>query len=140
MTIESSLAEIRARVEAATDGPWEWEGESDEEWPQGENSLIGRRGTNGLVLCAWGYDAYGITVDEADAEFIAASRTDLPALLAAVEAVRELADRLEWEADPANHLGEDLDYCRIATAQRIRAALTTALDADTTTREDQTHD
>lgn len=90
MTIDTRLAEIRARVENATPGPWEWDGESGEDWPQGDNSLIARQGTEEAVICAWGYDAYGITVDEADAEFIAASRTDLPALLAAVEAVREL--------------------------------------------------
>ena len=58
------------------------------------------------------------------------STTHAPALLAAVEAVRELADRLEWEADPANHLGSDLDYCRIATAQRIRTTLTAALEVE----------
>ena len=88
MTIESRLAEIRARVDAAID------------------------------------------LEPGSISHALISTTHAPALLAAVEAVRELADRLEWEADPANHLGSDLDYCRIATAQRIRTALTAALEVE----------
>lgn len=84
------LARIRARADAATEGPWEWEGESDEAWPQGENSLIARGDAEDLVIGSWGHDAYGITVDDPDAEFIAASRTTVPALLDALEKVLEL--------------------------------------------------
>ena len=120
MTIDTRLAEIRARVEAATEGPWEWAAHTTvdgDKW-----AVFHGESTSALAMNNDGWAP--------DAEFIAASRTDLPALLAAVEAVRELADRLEWEADPANHLGSDLDYCRIATAQRIRTALTAALEVE----------
>lgn len=98
MTIDTRLAEIRARAENAA-------------------SFRDERGVPTLT---------GFSIPDLSNVI----RADLPALLAAVEAVRELADRLEWEADPANHLGSDLDYCRIATAQRIRTALTAALEVE----------
>ena len=81
MTIESRLAETRAREEAATEGPWtaEYSGE------QGNCVLPpGSQSTREAVAVTRLLSA------QADAEFIAASRTDLPALLAAVEAVMEL--------------------------------------------------
>ena len=81
------LDKIEARANAATEGPWEWEGKSDEMWPQGENSLMATGGAEPeYVLMAWGYDAYGITAEcDADAEFIAHARTDVPWLLEQVE-------------------------------------------------------
>lgn len=80
MTIESRLAEIRARAENATEGPWEV-------IPTVGNAVVADDGD--------GYwtDVADRIETEADAEFIAASRTDLPALLAAVEAVTKRADR-----------------------------------------------
>ena len=95
------LNEIEARANAATEGPWEWEGKSDEMWPQGENSLMATGGAEPeYVLMAWGYDAYGITAEcDADAEFIAHARTDVPALVAALRAVLEVhkEDGNGWE-------------------------------------------
>ena len=84
MTIETRLAEIRARVENATPGPWE-------AIPTADNAVVADDGD--------GYwtDVADRIETEADAEFIAASRTDLPALLAAVEAVRELHQPVEVE-------------------------------------------
>ena len=81
------LNEIEARANAATEGPWEWEGESNEPWPAGDNSLRSVSGAkDDLVLYAWGYDAYGIeAARDADAEFIAHARTDVPWLLEQVE-------------------------------------------------------
>lgn len=86
------LDKIEARANAATEGPWEWEGKSDEMWPQGENSLMATGGAEPeYVLMAWGYDAYGITAEcDADAEFIAHSRTDVPDMAAALRAVLKL--------------------------------------------------
>lgn len=77
------LDEIEARANAATEGPWEWEGEAKAEWEEGANSLVPSRRPDDPVLYGYGYDASGIEVKSpADAEFIAASRTDVPALAA----------------------------------------------------------
>ena len=91
MTIESRLAEIRARAEAATEGPWtaEYSGE------QGNCVLPpGYQSTREAVAVTRLLSA------QPDAEFIAASRTDLPALLAAVEAVRGLHTPIERRDGP----------------------------------------
>ena len=78
MTIETRLAEIRARVENATEGPWSvYRGDRI-------GTYVTRPDLAGVAR------EWSLTWSDADAEFIAASRTDLPALLAAVEAVREL--------------------------------------------------
>ena len=80
------LNEIEARANAATEGPWEWEGEAKAEWELGANSLVPSRRPDDPVLYGYGYDASGIEVKTpADAEFIAHSRTDVPWLLEQVE-------------------------------------------------------
>ena len=85
------LDEIEARANAATEGPWEWEGEAKGEWEIGANSLVPSRRPDDPVLYGYGYDASGIEVKTpADAEFIAHARTDVPALVAALRAVLEL--------------------------------------------------
>ena len=77
------LNEIEARANAATEGPWEWEGEAKAEWELGANSLVPSRRPDDPVLYGYGYDASGIEVsNDADAEFIAHARTDMPALVA----------------------------------------------------------
>ena len=82
------LDEIEARTNAATEGPWEWEGEAKSEWEMGANSLIPSRRPDDPVLYGYGYDASGIKVENpADAEFIAHARQDVPALVAALRAV-----------------------------------------------------
>ena len=88
MTIESRLAEIRARAGNATHGPWtaEYSGE------QGNCVLPpGYQSTREAVAVTRLLSA------QADAEFIAASRTDLPALLAAVQAVMALHGPVQVE-------------------------------------------
>ena len=82
------LDKIEARANAATEGPWEWEGEAKAEWEEGANSLVPSRRPDDPVLYGYGYDASGIEVKTpADAEFIAHARTDVPALVAALRAV-----------------------------------------------------
>ena len=77
------LDEIEARANAATEGPWEWEGEAKAEWEIGANSLVPSRRPDDPVLYGYGYDASGIEVKTpADAEFIAHARQDMPALVA----------------------------------------------------------
>ena len=81
------LDKIEARANAATEGPWEWEGEAKAEWEIGANSLVPSRRPDDPVLYGYGYDASGIEVKSpADAEFIAHARTDVPALVAALKA------------------------------------------------------
>ena len=85
------LDEIEARAHAATEGPWEWEGEAKAEWEIGANSLVPSRRPDDPVLYGYGYDASGIEVKTpADAEFIAHARTDVPDMAAALRAVLKL--------------------------------------------------
>ena len=77
------LDEIESRANAATEGPWEWEGDAKAEWEIGANSLVPSRRPDDPVLYGYGYDASGIEVkNPADAQFIAHARTDVPALVA----------------------------------------------------------
>ncbi|MEU3219986.1 hypothetical protein [Streptomyces sp. NPDC006971] len=75
---EQRLAEILARAEAATPGPWcadEWEIYQGTEYVPGVSAWIGEtcRGTSTPEQ------------DRADASFVAAARTDVPELAAAVQ-------------------------------------------------------
>lgn len=94
MTIESRLAEIRARVEAATEGPWSvYRGDRI-------GTYVTRPDLAGVAR------EWSLTWSDADAEFIAASRTDVPWLLGqvelrdkALEAVMALHKRLTFPDD-----------------------------------------
>ena len=79
------LDEWKDLTAAATPGPWHWEPPSRAAWPVYDESLVTEDGE--AVLRGWGYDASGIEGDPADRKFIALSRTIVPRLLAAVEAV-----------------------------------------------------
>ena len=106
MTIETRLAEIRARAEAATEGPWtaEYSGE------QGNCVLPpGYQSTREAVAVTRLLSA------QADAEFIAHARTDVPWLLGqvelrdkALEAVREL-HQPEPYCNNAGHTNPDVE-------------------------------
>ena len=114
-----TLARIRERADAATDGPWMGVCDSD--------------GYLGRVI---GPDGFGIAEDfrdDADAEFIAAARTDVPRLVDALEKVLELHkdDGFDWGhgrsfcAECQQGDGLPVPYpCPIVTA--ITQALTTA--------------
>ena len=84
MTREEALAEIRARVEAATEGPWENDETDPGVWGP-EHIIIGNYTARDDFDSPMWEDG-----TPEDREFIAASRTDLPTLLAAVEAVMKL--------------------------------------------------
>lgn len=75
---DARMVGIRARAEAATDGPW---GVSDEV-------------PTFVVTCLDGEGTITDYLDEADAEFIAHARTDVPALLAEVDRQAAEIDRL----------------------------------------------
>lgn len=108
---EDRLAAIRARAEAATEGPWctdSWEIYQGAEYAAGA-TWIGE-------TCRAG-DTEGAC---ADAEFIAAARTDVPLLLAE-------ADRLRAELADASNLRDHWHTEARASYDRI-----TALEADRT--------
>ena len=78
-----NLEQIKRRAEKATAGPWAVEG----------GQVMNE--TRGYAVCLIGDYAAGAN-DEADAAFIAAARSDVPALVARVEeleaALRDLID------------------------------------------------
>jgi hypothetical protein len=78
------LAAIEARAQAATEGPWEMD----------EGSYHVYRGED--MICA---DLY----TEPDAAFIAAARTDVPALLALVREQQAKLDRVRDTHKPFTH-------------------------------------
>lgn len=74
----SELDAIKARAEAATEGPWRVR----TDYIPGVIEVEGPTASNDYVA--------ELSADKADLEFIAHSRADIPALVAAVEAVLEL--------------------------------------------------
>lgn len=135
------LNEIEARANAATEGPWEWEGEAKGEWEIGANSLVPSRRPDDPVLYGYGYDASGIEVsNDADAQFIAHARTDVPALLDALEKVLRLHPRVVvLHADPEFGRMEDDAICGACIVNHEPAdwpcptveAITAALEGET---------
>jgi hypothetical protein len=90
------LAEIAARVEAATPGPWI---ECDDPWNGKPLLYAGDRAHmyENQVIGMTDYEPdteRGYIASDADATFIAASRTDIPALLAHIAAVEAERDAL----------------------------------------------
>lgn len=91
------LEAVKARYEAATPGPW-WPTEALGE-PQEDAAYGVAAGWTGdtyvsFVVATPGcasYDCGEPTDKEADADFIAAARTDVPALVAELEHLRDLA-------------------------------------------------
>ena len=113
------IAEIRARVEAATPGPW-------------EQGMIGDSLINEVDYSAsFGFIEVNAELSDdgqygvADATFIAASRQDIPDLLAEVE--RLSAERDMWHTDATK-----LDALAVkfeAELSRLRAVIEEALGA-----------
>ena len=78
------LAEIRARVEAATEGPWEADNDCDPGVWGPEHIIVGHYAAHDDMDTSMWEDG-----SESDREFIAAARTDVGDLLAEVERARE---------------------------------------------------
>jgi len=116
------LAAVQQRADAATDGPWIQGYEADGELlPDGTGSFDGRAPSTEVLHVITDEEDPGayLLLDAAtrpDAEFIAASRTDVPRLVAALTAVLDLMDQIE---------GEDEWY--IVHPEDVRGAITTAL-------------
>lgn len=86
-TLTAVLAEIRARCDAASTGPWETterhgRGYDDEGW-----SELAVKSPGGVIAMTYQTDALETENPEADGAFIAHAREDVPRLLAALEAV-----------------------------------------------------
>jgi hypothetical protein len=79
MAVTLDLDAIEARVNAASAGPWEFDG---------DDTIEGGNGGGVCVLCEHKsfatFKARGEWYSSADAAFIAAARSDVPALLAEV--------------------------------------------------------
>ena len=93
MLTEEQIAEIRARAEAATPGPWrhlERDGRQNQRIEmRDDREVTGPDGNLSLVSCwatAWKPGGHKSSV--ANARFIAHARTDIPHLLAALEAAQ----------------------------------------------------
>jgi cbb3-type cytochrome oxidase cytochrome c subunit len=103
-----NLDQIQARADAATSGPWMFDGTT-----------------------LWGCDEHGplrvgdTIANDADREFIAHARADVPALVAEVRWLRDLANQLADDAAAADQ-----------TTWALRHAVTNALGVDYDTRVD----
>ena len=115
MPMSSRLDEIKARAAAATGGPWKW----DNRRIPTLNGMAGSRDVyryetevieadhNGECGCRSACQL-DLTVGPADAEFIAHARTDVPVLVAAVEAVLKLH---KPRVNPTGFFDPLCDYC-----------------------------
>ena len=117
------LDAMQARCDAATEGPWVADGgEISQSWkrPEPWKPIVST-----AVACmsyCYGGSAAGVE-EEADAEFIAAARTDLPRLIAAVRAVLDTTP-----PHGAARFGKDFETGVAKGLQLARAAATTALE------------
>ena len=100
MSAADRLDQIEARANAATEGPWTPD-EYTEVDPDGfyELSRVIAPDLDGDDWCAIGVVHTGIL--RPDADFIAAARTDVPALVAALRAVLEVVDKRGKQAREA---------------------------------------
>ena len=127
------LAAIRARAEAATEGPWENDyPEVGQHWSRPEPwAKVVSTDVACMAYC-YGGSAQGIE-NEADAEFIAHAREDIPALLAeidrlnaTIQRVREIERRMDEYAHRSGPCtGVNCGGCQ---AGRFSTALRRALE------------
>lgn len=99
----AELEQIAARAEGATEG----------EWTTHPHDAHMVHGTRGVVLYAYGaFD--GDKKGHANAAFVAHARADVPALVAYVRRLREVAEKCEWVVNhnDAQVMGEWCPCCR----------------------------
>ena len=101
------LAEMQARCDAATEGPWTWHCHQTFD---GDEWAVFDEGDRALAMHRDGWMP--------DAAFIAAARTDMPRLIAAVRAVLELhrAETLYRSVGPFDVCPRHADDCLEETA------------------------
>lgn len=129
-----TLARIRKRADAATEGPWAPWLDQDGAKHMGGLLMVG----NAEAVIPDGEEFVdGVDVNPIahvyvppDRAFIAHARTDVPALVAALRAVLDVADRHDEDADELEaFVGGPSDEAEhhLAAATRIREAINTAL-------------
>ena len=137
-----TLARIREQADAATEGPWEVNG-PDRPWAtisHGSDSILHAYEQHHPYCegCECGEPRSEVALSDEDAEFIAASRTTVPALLDLADAVLELHPRVVvMAADPEFGQMEDEAICGSCIVDHEAAdwpcpnvrAITTALEA-----------
>ena len=138
------LDEIEARANAATEGPWEVNG-PDQPWAiisHGSDSVLHAYEQHHPYCegCECGDSRSEVALSGEDAEFIAHARTDVPALLDALEKVLRLHPRVVvLHADPEFGRMEDDAICGACIVDYEAAdwpcptveAITTALEGET---------
>lgn len=120
MSIEDRLAKWEALAEAATDGPWFAQDPNDEDsdwYDDGESPLVVTAdSTPGVYTQIAGDIEQGESSGLADAAFIAASRTVIPALTAALRAVLALIPTENPELIKAGYGVDSQDILTAITA------------------------
>ena len=138
------LDEIEARANTATEGPWEVNG-PDQPWAtisHGSDSILHAYEQHHPYCegCECGDPRSEVALSDEDAEFIAHARTDMPALLDALEKVLRLHPRVVvLHADPEFGRMEDDAICGACIVNHEPAdwpcptveAITTALEGET---------
>lgn len=121
MNAAARLVEIQARVDNATDGPWSYHWLTQEVHGMSA-TLHSHAGPADTVWTTSLLPEIGSTREAKDAEFIAHARTDVPALVAALQAVLAQCDRHE-------SIGASTDYevGRKYVADCVRRAVENAL-------------
>ncbi|KAB2809246.1 hypothetical protein F9L07_19590 [Pimelobacter simplex] len=130
--LDDTLANIRARAEAATSGPWEFRPR------RGLQLMSDSPATIGFVDTAGYFEMLreGTWVTEADMAFVAAARTDVPRLLDLLDEQRAVIARVrDWlAAHPTTHdVRQTEGYWR---AQNDLRALLDGADTTTTDRSE----
>ncbi|HEY8691122.1 MAG TPA: hypothetical protein VIR57_00125 [Chloroflexota bacterium] len=102
---QADLVAMRARAEAATPGPWQLRLIGEQRWTVNyyEHGFSFRLA-----------EIHGFEDHQADADFIAAARTDVPRLLDAYEELRTLSRELAAEVEA--------EYAPLALLAKARAA------------------
>jgi hypothetical protein len=101
------LAEVKARAEVATKGPWGVGEAENAEWSLGilSNSVL-----------------FAELSSDGNANFIAHAREDIPRLVTVVEAADRLAARMKWVMEYTRHscVGFCPDCAALAAFQKAR--------------------
>ena len=136
MTIHARLAAIQARCDAATKGPWMVD-------PEDFGTILASNdgGFDGYHIADVHDHDGGMFPVEHNGQFIAHARADVPALLTAVQAVmkrhRPGPPYLLDVSEVCEHCSDNEDEREVAYPCPTIRDITDALDADATTREDQ---
>lgn len=117
---DEEIEEIKARAEAATPGPWKWW--TSNSWNRLKRDDCGVTQNVAEPFVSRSDNHPGLSINEEDMAFIAHARTDIPALLSALEAEKK-------RADEAEALAERLKREAAQHAQEARTANATIAEA-----------